>query len=183
MPDDVSIFVLAHSKLIQLMEEFEQIKSDRNLLDAKEAALTEDWKAWHHIYEREMTVNAAVIAMMAPAEENPALPNPVAQDEQPAPEIVAIPEIEKRPPARNYGAKTVAVRQILADAGIAGISPRELAAELEKRGIKASESFAGNTLFRLRKKGEVFVNSDGKHTLSSLLPKEDFTFQVEDRGA
>src|SRR5260370_6786668 len=74
--------------------------------------------------------------------------------------------IESGIPVRPlYGAKTMTVKIILAEVGETGITPKELTDELTKRSLKVSSSFASNTLFRMKKNGEVIIRDDGRYVL------------------
>jgi hypothetical protein len=172
MSEDVSIYLIAQTKLMDLLDRFQEVNEAREALAAREAVLNEDWKAWYHIYEREKPEVPETLS--ADFVEAATIEGGTAT----APMLAPSEGIEDRLPIiipNKYGSKTLAVTQILTEAGEIGISPKELSAELERRGIKASESFSGNTLFRLRKRGKVFVDSGGRYVLSSLLPKEEGT--------
>jgi len=162
------VFSIANSKLMDLISQFEAIKDARSMLDEREAALNKDWEAWYHIWSREKPAVPETLQMAAEADLDGLNASLDASADEP---VFEINRISKN---KTYGAKTAAVKLVLAEAGTSGITPKELSEELKKRGVETSESFAGNTLFRLKNKGEVYINSDERYVLAQFAaPQEE----------
>ena len=56
------------------------------------------------------------------------------------------------------------VRTALVQAGIVGVTPKEISERRAKAGVHISSSFANNALFRMKEKKEVFV-AGGRYVL------------------
>jgi hypothetical protein len=57
----------------------------------------------------------------------------------------------------THGSKTNMVRTALMQAGITGVTPKEIFERMAKAGVHVSSSFTNNALFRMKEKKEVFV--------------------------
>jgi hypothetical protein len=182
MPDPEA-YNLALKKLLDLIARFEQFNKFRKSLDDEEAIMRQDWTAWYHIYEREK-----------PPEEQTSLPLDGETAPEPAGESVpqssdlfemksplpseptqqpTVDEFGEKFSQRTYGSKTLKVITALQEAGESGVTPKELKDALLRLEVSASDGFANNALFRLKKQKKVKVLPNGRYVLIENLPSKE----------
>jgi hypothetical protein len=151
--NDRSAYEIALTKLEEIQKELLAIELDKDALLGRERELVRQLHAWGIILEAEKLVGAPPLdADLAARLSN--------SSEAPR-------ETSASASSRDYGSKTNMVRTALQQAGIMGVTPKEIYERMAKAGIQVSSSFANNALFRMKEKNEVYVVG-GRYVLSQF---------------
>lgn len=159
MDHEKSAYEIATAKLNELVALIDDLAQHKKEIEEKETRAIELFGAWYKVWKSEEPP-APEPSTLLPFQSMPLSDQP--QVESSFTNIVERREKEDE----NYGSKTIAVRAILEESGETGITPKELSQRLTDRGIKHSESFASNTLFRLKGRNEVATLPNGRYALS-----------------
>jgi hypothetical protein len=151
--NDKFAYEIALTKLQELQKELLSIELDKDALLGRERELVRQLHAWGIILEAEKLVGA------------PPLDADLAASLSHSRE--AFRETPASASTKDYGSKTNMVRTALQQAGIMGVTPKEIYERMAKAGIQVSSSFANNALFRMKEKSEVYVVG-GRYVLSQF---------------
>jgi hypothetical protein len=140
-----SISDIALEKFREVQHALQLLELEKDELIGRERELVRQLQAWSIILEAEKPGSVAVEATGAARPPHPA-------------------GVTLSPSGTEHGSKTNMVRTALVQAGIVGVTPKEISERMAKAGVHISSSFANNALFRMKEKKEVFV-AGGRYVL------------------
>jgi hypothetical protein len=141
-----TLYDVAMEKFREVQHALQLLELEKDELIGRERDFVRQLQAWSIILEAERPGGAAV---------------ETATTDQPAHPAMVPPSTAG---ASEHGSKTNMVRTALAQAGIVGVTPKEISERMAKAGVHISSSFANNALFRMKEKKEVFV-AGGRYVL------------------
>jgi hypothetical protein len=141
-----TLYEIAMEKFREVQHALQLLELEKDELIGRERDFVRQLQAWSIILEAERPSGAAVETGVTAKPPHPA----------------TVPQ----PPAgsNEHGSKTNMVRTALVQAGIVGVTPKEISERMAKAGVHISSSFANNALFRMKEKKEVFV-AGGRYVL------------------
>jgi hypothetical protein len=141
-----SIYDIAMEKFREVQHALQLLELEKDELIGREREFVRQLQAWSIILEAERPGSVAAETTVTGRPAHPAAgPQPLTG-------------------GTEHGSKTNMVRTALAQAGIVGVTPKEISERMAKAGVHISSSFANNALFRMKEKKEVFV-AGGRYVL------------------
>jgi hypothetical protein len=141
-PYDKTLYEIAAEKFQEVQHALQMLELEKDELIGKERDYVRQLQAWSIILETERPAGMS------------AGPSAPVQDR----------EAQKDASSDVHGSRTNMVRTALMQAGIIGVTPKEISERMAKAGVHVSSSFANNALFRMKEKKEVFV-AGGRYVL------------------
>ena len=137
---------IAMEKFREVQQALQLLELEKDELIGRERDFVRQLQAWSIILEAERPGGMAVEMGASSRAPHPAIPS-------------------QAPAGPNeHGSKTNMVRAALVQAGIVGVTPKEISERMARAGVHISSSFANNALFRMKEKKEVFV-AGGRYVL------------------
>jgi hypothetical protein len=131
-----NLYEIAAEKVREVQHALQLLELEKDELTGRERDFVRQLQAWSIILEAE-TPGGMVVELGMPVQNGNGPTNAVGVD--------------------THGSKTNMVRTALMQAGITGVTPKEIFERMAKAGVHASSSFTNNALFRMKEKKEVFV--------------------------
>ena len=141
---------IASDKFRELQHALQLLELEKDELTGKEREFVRQLQAWSIILEAQRPG------------EGPAGAGGLAQNGGAA---------QRSPDPNIHGSKTNMVRTSVMQAGIVGVTPKEISEKMAKAGFHVSSSFANNALFRMKEKKEVFV-AGGRYILVQFAKQQ-----------
>jgi hypothetical protein len=141
-----SIYDIAMDKFREVQHALQLLELEKDELIGKEREFVRQLQAWSIILESERPGSVALEVGVTGKAPHPATASQLAGG------------------GTEHGSKTNMVRTALVQAGIVGVTPKEISERMAKAGVHISSSFANNALFRMKEKKEVFV-AGGRYVL------------------
>ena|ERR1700728_3182125 len=139
-----SIYDIAMEKFREVQHALQLLELEKDELIGREREFVRQLQAWSIILESERPGSVAAETGVAGK-----APHPASQS---------------LGGGTEHGSKTNMVRTALVQAGVVGVTPKEISERMAKAGVHISSSFANNALFRMKEKKEVFV-AGGRYVL------------------
>lgn len=141
-PYDKTLYEIATEKFREVQHALQLLELEKDELIGKERDYVRQLQAWSIILETERP-GGMPAGQGAPAQDR---------------------DTQKAVSSDVHGSRTNMVRTALIQAGIVGVTPKEISERMAKAGVHVSSSFANNALFRMKEKKEVFV-AGGRYVL------------------
>jgi hypothetical protein len=141
-----SMYELAMERFREVQHALQQLELEKDELIGKEREFVRQLQAWSIILEAERPGSVA------------------AEVGVPAKPVQSATASQSLGVGTEHGSKTNMVRTALVQAGIVGVTPKEISERMARAGVHISSSFANNALFRMKEKKEVFV-AGGRYVL------------------
>jgi hypothetical protein len=141
-----SMYELAMERFREVQQALQQLELEKDELIGRERECVRQLQAWSIILEAERPGSVAAEVGVG------AKPAQTAAGSQ----TFGV--------STEHGSKTNMVRTALVQAGIVGVTPKEISERMARAGVHISSSFANNALFRMKEKKEVFV-AGGRYVL------------------
>jgi hypothetical protein len=134
-----SMYELAMERFREVQHALQQLELEKDELIGKEREFVRQLQAWSIILEAERPGSVAAEVGVSAKPTHPAS------------------ALQPLGGGTEHGSKTNMVRTALVQAGIVGVTPKEISERMARAGVHISSSFANNALFRMKEKKEVFV--------------------------
>lgn len=147
-PVPQTLYDIALEKFRAVQRNLQLLELEKDELTGKERDFARQLQAWSIILEAERPGGVPDVETRVPTQSGTDLPRETAGSD-------------------SHGSKTNMVRAALIQAGIVGVTPKEISNRMAKAGVHISSSFTNNALFRMKEKKEVFV-AGGRYVLTQF---------------